>query len=176
MSKLTKMIIVAGVLAVLYFIEDARLSSSSPDQAIQSYSHPQPWMQVKQNIVSAKHNNKAVYFYLNQEDNIVCAQLTKSLFGWKVHAFSTGSGLNLKEDGIQSVNGYNRSDSLIFGLAGQQVQRIEINRTAAALIPLEFYIQDDAAKGKQLWYAEINNKEAVHIQVYDKENHKISEI
>ncbi|WP_442600719.1 hypothetical protein [Paenibacillus sp. KN14-4R] len=175
LTRLQRIIaVVLGVLLVMMCSEYTR-SYSSIDLAIKSNTSEENLKHVKQVILNSQSNNKSYYFYLNDRDDVVCAELSKGLFGWYTESFSTGSGLNIKENIQIPTNGYSRSDYFIFGLASSQVDRIEINNKSAKLYSLNLYVNIDGNEDKKLWCLELDRNKNVELRIkaYDKNNKEL---
>jgi len=88
---------------------------------------------------------------------------------------STGSDLNIKQNMSGPINGYTSIGDFVFGLATEQVDRIEVNNIQARLIPLDSYIVDKEINGNKIWYVHIKNKsgQSFQIHAYDKSNKKL---
>ena len=174
-SRIIGIAVLIALLGIIYLYGDNQRSFPSPLEAIYHETEDKEWIAVKEVISSSKVNNHADYFYITKSDNIVAVQLSKGLFGWRFDSYITGSGLNINHKISEPINGYTRAGDLVFGLATEQVDRIEVNNIQAILIPLDFYIQSKEIKGKKLWYVHIktNTGEIFGIRAYDKSNKKL---
>lgn len=167
--------VLIALVGIFYLYEDYQRSFPTPIEAIYHRIENEEWLTIKEVFASSKLNNHADYFYITNSDNIVAVELSKGLFGWRFNSYTTGSGLNINHNISGSTNGYTGSGDFVFGLASEQVDRIEVNKIQARLIPLDLYIENKEIKGKQFWYVHIkdNNGDNIDIGVYDKTNKEI---
>ncbi|MGC6590323.1 hypothetical protein ACPV3A_36110 [Paenibacillus sp. Dod16] len=174
-SRIIGIAVLIALVGIIYLYGDNQRSFPTPLEAIYHETEDKEWIAVKEVFASSKVNNHADYFYITKSDNIVAVQLSKGLFGWRFDSFSTGSGLNINDKISEPINGYTGNGDLVFGLATEQVDKIEVNNIQARLIPLDFYFEGKKIKGKKLWYVHIKNNsgEIFGIRAYDKSNKKL---
>lgn len=163
------------LLGIFYLYEDNKRSFSTPLEAIVNQTDNMEGFTVKKVFASSEVNNRADYFYINNSNNIVAAQLSKGWFGWRSGSLSTGSGLNINDEISEPTNGYTGNGDLLFGLTTEQVDRFEVDNIPASLIPLDLYIEGEDTKGKKLWYVHIktDNRESIELRAFDKLNNEL---
>lgn len=175
-NRINGITVLIALVGFFYLYEDYQRSFSTPLEAIYHRIENEEWLTIKEVFASSKLNNHADYFYITNSDNIVAVELSKGMFGWRFNSYITGSGLNINHNISNSTDGYTRSGDLVFGLASDQVDRIEVNNFQARLIPLDLYIENKEIKGKQFWYIHIKNNSGdnnIDISVYDKTNKEL---
>jgi len=167
-------VITLVVIGIMVVYDEYQLSFSDPLDVIYQTSNQIDAAEVKAIFPAYKINGKALYFYVNKYDNIVAVQLTKGIMGWKLKSASTGSGLSIRESISGPFNGYNRSGTFIFGLASEEVVRVEVNDVNASVVPLDFYFQEVNPNTNKLWYSNID-KDAndISLRAFNSSNTEI---
>lgn len=167
---------------LVFLISDYRDSYKTIDDAIiHNYkdSESVTW-QIEQLIGGSEYERKALYFFLNKENNIVVVGLSKGLWGWKVNNSSTGTGLEpsvkntFSKGDLASVND---SHHFYFGLTSfDNIGRIMINKnTNASMINLNESLNEvDELSNTYLWYTYLYDEARDHIvEVYDNHNNLV---
>jgi len=172
--KYIVIIVLAAVIGIVTMYEESQISFSDPLDVINQTSNHIDASEAKAIFPAYQINGEALYFYVNKHDNIVAVQLTKGIMGWKLKSASTGSGLNIRESISGPFNGYNRSGTFIFGLASEEVVRVEVNDVNASVVPLDFYFQEVNPNTNKLWYSNID-KDAndISLRAFNSSNTEI---
>lgn len=163
------------LVGIFHLYADNKRSFSTPLEAIVNQTDNMEGFTVKEVFAGSEVNNHADYFYINNTNNIVAAELFKGWFGWRSGSLITGSGLNINDEISEPTNGYTGSGDLLFGLTTEQVDRFEVDNIPARFIPLDLYIEGEETKGKKLWYVHIktDNRESIEIRAFDKLNNEL---
>lgn len=145
--------------ALPFFISEYQASYSHPIDALMDSSLKQTdeLYQVKQVIVSSKRKDEVIFFYLNNDESVTAAFVSKGLFGWKNGLQVTGSSSKISE---VETNQFAKSHITVsnrikFGLiASTDIVDIRVDEEQATILPLDFYVSSSSPEKKiKLWYA-----------------------
>ncbi|MFZ0446527.1 MAG: aspartyl-tRNA synthetase [Bacillus sp. (in: firmicutes)] len=153
MKKWSSGILVLVIIAAIWII------SAKSD----SYSEPQEALFASDNdlllIPSYKINDKALFFFIKNTNNLGSAYVQKGLFGWKVD-FLSWSPMDIEQN-YENLNGYQgHGDNLIYGLIRHGDERIvKIGETDATILDLVAMlppreIEEFQLDGLSIWYLE----------------------
>lgn len=158
-NKLIKLAFLLLIGFLPFFISDYQASYSHPIDALMDSSLKQTdeLYQVKQVIVSSKRKDEVIFFYLNNDESITSAIVSKGLFGWKSGLQVTGSSSkisNVKTDRFATSH-VSVSNRVKFGLiASNDISDIRVDGEQATILPLDFYVCSSSPEKKiKLWYA-----------------------
>lgn len=157
--KRTTLTLLLLIGALPFFISEYQASYSHPIDALMNSSIKQTdeIYQVKQVIVSSKRNDEVIFFYLNNDESITAAFVSKGFFGWKNGLQVTGSSSKISEvEADQYAKSHiSVSNRIKFGLiASSDIADIRVDEEQATILPLDFYVSSSSPKKKiKLWYA-----------------------
>ncbi|MFP3391200.1 hypothetical protein [Brevibacillus sp. SIMBA_040] len=158
-NKRVKLALLLLVGALPFFISEYQASFSHPIDALMNVSLKQTdeLYQVKQVIVSSKRNDEVIFFYLNKDESITAAFVSKGLFGWKSGLQVTGSSSKISnvETNRFATSHLSVSNRVKFGLiASNDITDIRVDEEQATILPLDFYVSSSSPEKKiKLWYA-----------------------
>ncbi|MFE1625435.1 hypothetical protein ACFLFF_01680 [Brevibacillus reuszeri] len=145
--------------ALPFFISEYQASYSHPIDALMDSSLKQTdeLYQVKQVIVSSKRKDEVIFFYLNNDESVTAAFVSKGLFGWKNGLQVTGSSSKISdvETNQFAKSHITVSNRIKFGLiASTDIADIRVDEEQATILPLDFYVSSSSPEKKiKLWYA-----------------------
>lgn len=148
-----------SVFLVLILITVIWIMSAKSD----SYSEPQEAIFASDNdlllIPSYKANDKALFFFIKNTNNLGAAYIQKGLFGWKADML-TWSPMD-DERNYENLNGYQvYGDNLIYGLIRHGDKRlVQIGETDATILDLAAILPPSEVEkfrlnGLYIWYFE----------------------
>ncbi|WP_289142671.1 hypothetical protein [uncultured Brevibacillus sp.] len=157
--KRFKLALLLLVGALPFFISEYLVSYSHPIDALMNSSLKQTdeLYQVKQVIGSSKRNDEVIFFYLNNDESITAAVVTKGLFGWKSGLQVTASSRKISdlETDQFTTSHITVSNRVKFGLiASTDITDIRVDEEQATILPLDFDVSSSSPeKTIKLWYA-----------------------
>ncbi|TDL82451.1 hypothetical protein [Peribacillus frigoritolerans] len=142
-----------GLAFVIWSMTEISQSFDEPLEALQDTKHD---MEVV--IPAYKINDEALYFFIDQNNQLGTAFLKEGIYGWKTGAISANPRQKMKAD--QKLIDYHvYDDSMIYGLLSDDEGALEVNVNGAPARTLEIGVmleQDLAQKynleDKILWY------------------------
>ncbi len=166
MKKYRKLFIVLTGLSIalialfsMWSISESRVSYEEPQEALLAEDEDLVL------IPTYKTQDEALFFFIENENNLGAAMVFKNLLGWKAD-FRTWSPFN-EITTEEKVGGYQiHGERVIFGLMKDgDDQAMMINNIPAATIALEISLpnkaDNDELNGLYLWYYETDNLETI---------------
>lgn len=179
-EKMNRIISLLGIVVILGFVfllQDYQLSFKTINEALYSKENSAKFQQIKQIIGGSEYGNKAFYFFLNNDNEVVGATFKKGAFGWKNYLYVSGTGLEIDKKQKLSMainNSTEETNKFYFGLTSyENISNITVNKTNyATLIHLDEIILDDInLQNTYLWYVNLkDNSNSYSVDIYDNEN------
>ena len=130
-----------------------------------SYSEPQEALFEIDNdlflIPGCKLNDKALFFFIKNEENLGSVYVQKRMFGWTADMLTWSPMASKRNYDSDSLNGFQgQGENLIYGLIKQGDDRIvQVNDEQATILNLAMLPQDEIERfrleGLYIWYLEI---------------------
>jgi|SRR5690606_13468824 len=149
-----------------------------------SYSEPQEALFAIDNdlllIPAYKINDKALFFYIKDGNNLGAAYVNEGIFGWKADPLTWSPMDNPSNYDTDRLNGFQKQgENLLYGVMKYDVDRIvQVNGMYATKYPL-YAIQDEEVEMYELqdlaiWYLESDESlTAGEIKLFDNNNNEL---
>ncbi|MGN7408386.1 MULTISPECIES: hypothetical protein [unclassified Sporosarcina] len=147
-------LLVAVIIAIVWVLSEKTNSYSESQEALFEIDND---LSI---IPGYKLNDKALFFFIKNEENLGAVYVQKRMFGWKVDTLTWSPMASKRNYDSDSLNGFQgHGENLIYGLIKQGDDRIvQVNEEQATILNLAMLPQDEIERfrleGLYIWYFE----------------------